>query len=186
MQDNGEFEGQYFAFMSDAMAIIIGASLGTSSVTTYLESATGIKEGGRTGLTSIIVAFYFFISFFFTPLLASIPAWAIGPPLILVGALMMKSVQEIEWDDMREAIPAFVTIILMPLTYSISYGLIGGIGTYIALHLWDWGTLGYKRVWEKSPQIDKDGLDEDGFELHQRGAIESEGQGDNILSIGGA
>ncbi|KAK9289610.1 hypothetical protein L1049_007767 [Liquidambar formosana] len=136
---NGDFEGQYFAFMSDAASIVVGSLLGTSPVTTFIESSTGIREGGRTGLTAITVAGYFFLAFFFTPLLASIPAWAVGPPLILVGVLMMRSVVEIEWDDMRQAIPAFVTMLLMPLTYSIAYGLIGGIGTYIVLHLWDWG-----------------------------------------------
>lgn len=136
---NGDFEGQYFAFMSDATAIVVGSLLGTSPVTAFIESSTGIREGGRTGLTAITVAGYFFLAFFFTPLLASIPAWAVGPPLILVGVLMMKSVVEIEWSDMRQAIPAFMTLILMPLTYSIAYGLIGGIGTYIVLHVWDWG-----------------------------------------------
>ncbi|KAJ6360422.1 hypothetical protein OIU76_016321 [Salix suchowensis] len=136
---NGDFEGQYFAFMSDATSIVVGSLLGTSPVTTFIESSTGIREGGRTGLTAITVAGYFFLAFFFTPLLASIPAWAVGPPLILVGVLMMKSVVEIEWNDMRQAIPAFMTLILMPLTYSIAYGLIGGIGTYIVLHVWDWG-----------------------------------------------
>lgn len=136
---NGDFEGQYFAFMSDAGAIVVGSLLGTSPVTAFIESSTGIREGGRTGLTALTVAGYFFLAFFITPLLASIPAWAVGPPLILVGVLMMKSVVEIEWNDMRQAIPAFVTLILMPLTYSIAYGLIGGIGTYIVLHLWDWG-----------------------------------------------
>ncbi|KAH7441842.1 hypothetical protein KP509_03G057600 [Ceratopteris richardii] len=141
MKPSGDFEGQYFAFMSDATAIIIGATLGTSPVTTFIESSTGIKEGGRTGLTAITVAFYFFLSFFFTPLLASIPPWAVGPPLILVGALMMKSVVEIKWEDMREAIPAFVTIILMPLTYSIAYGLIGGIGSFILVQIIDWFLL---------------------------------------------
>uniref|UniRef100_A0A0C9S858 TSA: Wollemia nobilis Ref_Wollemi_Transcript_12346_3084 transcribed RNA sequence n=1 Tax=Wollemia nobilis TaxID=56998 RepID=A0A0C9S858_9CONI len=139
----GDFEGQYFAFMSDAFAIVIGSLLGTSPVTTFIESSTGIREGGRTGLTALTVSFYFLLSFFFTPLLASIPAWAIGPPLILVGVLMMKAVTEINWEDMREAIPAFITMIVMPLTYSIAYGLIGGIGTYIVLHLWDWGGDAY-------------------------------------------
>lgn len=136
---NGDFEGQYFAFMSDASSIVAGSLLGTSPVTAFIESSTGIREGGRTGLTALTVAGYFMLAFFFTPLLASIPAWAVGPPLILVGVLMMKSVVEIEWDDMRQAIPAFMTLILMPLTYSIAYGLIGGIGTYVVLHLWDWG-----------------------------------------------
>ncbi|PPS05966.1 hypothetical protein GOBAR_AA14667 [Gossypium barbadense] len=136
--ENGDFEGQYFAFMSDAMSIIVGSLLGTSPVTAFIESSTGIREGGRTGLTALTVAGYFLLAFFFTPLLASIPAWAVGPPLILVGVLMMRAVVEIEWDDMRQAIPAFVTLILMPLSYSIAYGLIGGIGTYIVLHIGDW------------------------------------------------
>ncbi|XP_043723480.1 adenine/guanine permease AZG1 [Telopea speciosissima] len=139
VDSNGDFEGQYFAFISDATSIVVGSLLGTSPVTAFIESSTGIKEGGRTGLTALTVAGFFFLSFFFTPLLASIPAWAVGPPLILVGVLMMKSVVEIEWNDMREAIPAFVTMMLMPMTYSIAYGLVGGIGTYIVLHLWDWG-----------------------------------------------
>ncbi|KAK1270338.1 Adenine/guanine permease AZG1 [Acorus gramineus] len=143
---NGEFEGQYFAFMSDASAIVIGSLLGTSPVTAFIESSTGIREGGRTGLTAVTVSMYFFLAFFFTPLLASIPAWAVGPPLILVGLMMMRSVTEVDWDDMRDAVPAFITLILMPLTYSIAYGLIGGIGTYIVLHLWDWGEAGVRRV----------------------------------------
>ncbi|KAI3519691.1 hypothetical protein L1887_08906 [Cichorium endivia] len=137
--EDGDFEGQYFAFMSDASAIVVGSLLGTSPVTAYIESSTGIREGGRTGITALTVAGYFMLSFFFTPLLASIPAWAVGPPLILVGVLMMKSVVEIDWEDMRQAIPAFMTLILMPLTYSIAYGLIGGIGTYMVLNCWDWG-----------------------------------------------
>ncbi|KAE8735766.1 Adenine/guanine permease AZG1 [Hibiscus syriacus] len=136
--ENGDFEGQYFAFTSDAMSIIVGSLLGTSPVTAFIESSTGIREGGRTGLTALTVGGYFFLAFFFTPLLASIPAWAVGPPLILVGVLMMRAVVEIEWEDMRQAIPAFVTLILMPLSYSIAYGLIGGIGTYIVLHIGDW------------------------------------------------
>lgn len=83
--ENGDFEGQYFAFMSDASAIVVGSLLGTSPVTAFIESSTGIREGGRTGLTALTVAGYFFLAFFFTPLLASIPPWAVGPPLILVG-----------------------------------------------------------------------------------------------------
>ncbi|KAL8172333.1 hypothetical protein V2J09_024137 [Rumex salicifolius] len=134
----GDFEGQYFAFMSDAVSIVVGSLLGTSPVTVFIESSTGIREGGRTGITALTAAFHFFLALFLTPLLASIPAWAVGPPLILVGVLMMRSVADIKWGDMTEAIPAFVTLILMPLTYSIAYGLIGGIGTYVVLHAWDW------------------------------------------------
>ncbi|CAI0431319.1 unnamed protein product [Linum tenue] len=144
--ENGDFEGQYFAFMSDATSIVVGSLLGTSPVTAFIESSTGIREGGRTGITALTVGGYFFLAFFFTPLLASIPAWAVGPPLILVGVLMMRSVVEIEWDDMRQAIPAFVTLILMPLTYSIAYGLIGGIGTYVVLNALDWGEEGLAKL----------------------------------------
>ncbi|MFS7958303.1 putative xanthine/uracil/vitamin C permease [Helianthus anomalus] len=136
--EKGEFEGQYSAMMSDAAAITVGSLVGTSPVTVYIESSTGIREGGRTGLTALTVAGYFMLAFFFTPLLASIPAWAVGPALVVVGVLMMRSVVEIDWGDMREAVPAFVTLLLMPLTYSIAYGLIGGIGTFVVLNLWDW------------------------------------------------
>ncbi|KAL6002902.1 Adenine/guanine permease azg1 [Asimina triloba] len=139
VDENGDFEGQYPAFMSDAASIVVGSLLGTSPVTAFIESSTGIREGGRTGVTALTVAGYFFLAFFFTPLLASIPAWAVGPPLILVGVLMMRCVVEIDWNNMKEAIPAFVTMLLMPLTYSIAYGLIGGIGTSVVLNFWDWG-----------------------------------------------
>ncbi|MCO5580516.1 hypothetical protein L7F22_034384 [Adiantum nelumboides] len=138
VDENGDFEGQYFAFMTDAASIMVGATLGSSPVTVYGESSTGIKEGGRTGLTALTVSFYFFLSLFFTPLLASIPPWAIGPPLVVVGVLLMRPVMEIRWDDMGDAIPAFLTIILMPLTYSIAYGLLAGLGVYLILHVWDW------------------------------------------------
>lgn len=171
---NGDFEGQYFAFMSDASSIVVGSLLGTSPVTAFIESSTGIREGGRTGLTALTVAGYFFLAFFFTPLLASIPAWAVGPPLILVGVLMMKSVVEVEWNDMKQAIPAFMTLILMPLTYSIAYGLIGGIGTYIVLHLWDWGDefLVKLGVINKS---NGDGGGANGVHDHQDGSVKSPG-----------
>ncbi|GLJ36683.1 hypothetical protein SUGI_0738120 [Cryptomeria japonica] len=138
MDEKGEFEGQYFAFMSDGAAIVVGSALGSSPVAVFIESSTGIREGGRTGVTAIVVGFYFFLALFFTPLLAAIPPWAVGPPLVLVGVMMMKAVTDIQWDDMRQAVPAFVTMLLMPLTYSISYGLIAGIGTYLVLHAWDW------------------------------------------------
>ncbi|KAK1312184.1 Adenine/guanine permease AZG1 [Acorus calamus] len=138
--------GQYPAFMADASAIVIGSLFGTSPVTAFIESSTGIREGGRTGLTAVTVAMYFFLAFFFTPLLASIPAWAVGPALILVGLMMMRAVKEIDWDDMREAVPAFVTMVVMPMTYSIAYGLIGGIGTYVVLRIWDWGEAGVRRL----------------------------------------
>ncbi|GJM88283.1 hypothetical protein PR202_ga04328 [Eleusine coracana subsp. coracana] len=135
----GEFEGQYFAFMSDASAIVFGSLLGTSPVTAFIESSTGIREGGRTGVTALTAAAYFLAALFVTPLLASIPSWAVGPPLVLVGVMMMRAVAEVDWADMRQAVPAFLTLALMPLTYSIAYGLIGGIASYVLLHSWDAG-----------------------------------------------
>jgi len=120
----GDFEGSTKAFMVDAVSTSLGALMGTSPVTTYIESAPGIEEGGRTGVTAIVVSFYFLLSIFFAPLLASVPPWATGPALIIVGAMMMKGLVDIDWNNYGEAIPAFVTIALMPLTYSIAYGII--------------------------------------------------------------
>ncbi|NP_001146825.1 Adenine/guanine permease AZG1 [Zea mays] len=142
----GEFEGQYFAFMSDATAIVFGSLLGTSPVTAFIESSTGIREGGRTGLTALTAAIYFAAALFITPVLASIPSWAVGPPLVLVGVMMMRAVAEVDWDDMRQAVPAFLTLALMPLTYSIAYGLIGGIASYMLLHSWDWACQATRRL----------------------------------------
>jgi adenine/guanine/hypoxanthine permease len=146
VDEKGNFEGQYFAFMSDASAIVFGSLMGSSPVTAFIESSTGIREGGRTGLTALTVSGWFFLAYFFTPLLAAIPGWAVGPPMIVVGVFMMRSVLEVKWDDMKEALPAFLTLILMPLTYSIAYGLIGGIGAFVALNSLDWIWSGFKRI----------------------------------------
>ena len=137
MNEDGTFPGQTMAFTSDAVGTIVGACLGTSSVTTYIESGAGIEEGGRTGLTAVVVALLFFLSLIFAPILASIPPWATGPALILIGSLMVKTVKKINWDDMKIAIPSFITIILMPLTYSIAYGVIGGLGTHLCISFVD-------------------------------------------------
>ncbi|KAL3818595.1 hypothetical protein ACJIZ3_004500 [Penstemon smallii] len=131
------FEGEYLAYMVDAGATVVGSTLGVSPIATYIESTAGIREGGRTGLTAVIIGVYFGLSILFTPLLTSVPPWAIGPSLVMVGVLMMKVVKDIDWDNIKEAVPAFVTMILMPLTYSISNGIVGGIGVYIALGLFD-------------------------------------------------
>ncbi|KAI9024724.1 permease family-domain-containing protein [Hyaloraphidium curvatum] len=130
----GDFPGAEFAFLADAVAISIGAVLGTSPVTAFIESAAGIAEGGRTGLTAITVSFFFFIALFFAPIFASIPPWATGPALIVVGCLMAQGVSKINWRYYGDAIPAFATIALMPLTYSIGYGIIGGIFVYLVLN----------------------------------------------------
>ncbi|KAK9278084.1 hypothetical protein L1049_027642 [Liquidambar formosana] len=138
MNDQGAFEGEYLAYMVDAMSTIVGSVLGVSPIATYVESSAGIREGGRTGLTAVVVGVYFLLSLFFTPLLTSVPPWAIGPSLVMVGVMMMKVVKDIEWGNIRDAVPAFATMLLMPLTYSIANGIIGGIGLYIALGSYDY------------------------------------------------
>ncbi|GFZ03838.1 Xanthine/uracil permease family protein [Actinidia rufa] len=138
VDEKGVIEGEYSAYMIDAGTTVVGAAFGVSPIATYIESSAGIREGGRTGLTAVIVGVYFFLSLFFVPLLSSVPPWAIGPSLIMVGVMMMKVVKDIDWNNIREAVPAFVTMLLMPLTYSISNGIVGGIGLYIALGLYDY------------------------------------------------
>ena len=133
-----DFEGSSVAYMVDALGISIGALLGTPPVTAYIESGAGISEGGKTGLTAMVTGLCFFISIFFAPIFASIPPWATGCVLILVGSMMMKSVLEINWKYMGDAIPAFITIFLMPFTYSIANGLIGGVCTYILINTVVW------------------------------------------------
>ncbi|EEF51859.1 adenine/guanine permease AZG2 [Ricinus communis] len=138
VNDRGSFEGEYMAFMVDAGSTIVGSTLGVSPVATYIESSAGIREGGKTGLTAVVIGLYFSLSLFFTPLLTSVPPWAIGPSLVIVGVMMMKVVKDINWADIKEAVPAFMTILLMPLTYSIANGIIGGIGIYVALNMYDY------------------------------------------------
>jgi len=123
------------ALFADAAATVGGAMLGTSTVTTYIESSTGVSEGGRTGLTAVVIALLFIVAAFFSPIAGAIPAIATAPALIIVGMLMIKAVREIQWEDATEAIPAFVTIIAMPLTFSIANGLALGFIMYPALKL---------------------------------------------------
>lgn len=118
------------ALFSDAIATIAGSIFGTSTVVTYIESATGVSEGGRTGLTAVVVAALFMLAAFFSPIAGAIPPIATAPALIIVGALMISSVKAIDWDDITEAIPAFLTILAMPLTFSIANGLALGFIFY--------------------------------------------------------
>ena len=120
LDDAGEFPGQMWAFLADGVGILVGSLMGTTPLTVYIESAAGIEDGGRTGLTAIMVSFYFFVALFFSPVLASIPPYATGPALVLVGAILIGHVNRIEWDNIGEAIPALLTIILMPMTYSVA------------------------------------------------------------------
>jgi AGZA family xanthine/uracil permease-like MFS transporter len=118
------------ALFADAIATIVGSIFGTSTVVTYIESSTGVSEGGRTGLTAVVVAALFFLAAFFSPIAGAIPAIATAPALIIVGALMISAVTEIKWGDMTESIPAFLTMLAMPLTFSIANGLAFGFIFY--------------------------------------------------------
>lgn len=123
------------ALFADAVGTTAGAMLGTSTVTTFVESAAGVSEGGRTGLTALVVAGLFALSLIFAPVFLMIPAAALSPSLILVGLFMMSPVKELDLDDYTEAIPAFLTVVLMPLTYSIADGIIFGLLSYVLLKL---------------------------------------------------
>lgn len=123
----GDFEGSTPAFITDALCVSLGAVFGTSDVTAFVESGAGITEGGRTGLTAVTTGVCFFISLFFSPIFSAIPPWATGPALIFVGSLMTKSVTEINFNYIGDSIPAFLTLAMMPLTYNIAYGLLGGL-----------------------------------------------------------
>ena len=129
-----EIPGMEKMFMADSIATVAGACLGTSTTTTYVESASGVGEGGRTGLTAFATAVCFALALFFSPLFLSIPSAATAPALIIVGVMMMPSVARIHWEDYCKAIPAFLTIILMPLCYSISDGILIGVISYVLCH----------------------------------------------------
>jgi AGZA family xanthine/uracil permease-like MFS transporter len=131
----GNIEKGSKAFIADGIATTFGAVAGTSSTTTYIEAMAGIEDGGRTGLTALTVAVLFLLSMCFWPLAAGVPSVATAPAMILVGALMMTAAVGIPWDDMRQAIPAFLTMIAMPLTYSIANGISLGIIAYTSLHV---------------------------------------------------
>ncbi|GES40921.1 MULTISPECIES: NCS2 family permease [Rhizobium] len=121
------------ALLADSAAIVAGSLMGTSSTTAFVESASGVQAGGRTGLTAITIAALFIAALFFSPLAASVPAYATAPALLYVAGLMMRELTEIEWDDLTEAAPAAITALAMPFTYSIANGLAFGFITYVAV-----------------------------------------------------
>lgn len=121
-----------------AFGITIGSLFGLSPVTAFIESGAGISEGGKTGITAITSGICFFIAIFFAPIFASIPPWATGCTLVIVGSMMCKAAAAINWRYPGDAIPAFVTLAVMPFTYSIAYGLIGGIVTYAIINTTVW------------------------------------------------
>ena len=135
VDENGRIPNLKQAFMADAIATTAGAMLGTSTTTTYVESAAGVAQGGRTGLTAFSIACCFAIALFFSPLFLSVPGAATAPVLILVGMLMMEPVRNIDFDDATEAIPAFITLAMMPLAYSISAGIMLGMISYVIINI---------------------------------------------------
>ncbi len=135
LDENGKLPRIKGALMADSIATAAGAILGTSTTTTFVESASGVTEGGRTGLTAIVTGLLFLLSVIFSPLFLTIPSFATAPALIIVGFYMIASVAKIDWNNALEAIPAFLCIIAMPLMYSISEGIAIGVISWTILHL---------------------------------------------------
>lgn len=123
------------ALLADAVGTSIGAALGTSTTTTFVESASGVSEGGRTGLTALVSAGLFLISLFLSPIFLAIPSFATAPALVIVGYLMLTSVTKVDLEDLTEAVPCFITIIAMPFMYSISEGIAMGVISYVVINL---------------------------------------------------
>jgi len=134
VDENGKIDKIGRILMADAVATTVGSCLGASTTTTYIESAAGVGEGGRSGLTALVIACCFALALFLSPLFLAIPAAATGPALVIVGVMMCSSITKIDWNDYSEAIPAFITMLLMPLCYSISEGIMIGVIVYVILN----------------------------------------------------
>jgi AGZA family xanthine/uracil permease-like MFS transporter len=135
MDAAGRIPGLNRILMTDAVATIVGSIAGTSTVTSYVESAAGVQAGGRTGLTAIVTGLLFLITMFVAPYAQIVPLAATAPALIIVGGLMLLPLTEVEWEDPFAAIPAFLTVAMIPLTFSIANGLAFGITAHAALKL---------------------------------------------------
>ena len=135
VDENDELQNSDEAFMSDAAATIVGALVGTSTTTTYIESAAGVEEGGKTGLTAVTVGVLMLSGLFLSGLFQAIPQFAMATALVVVGALMMKQVADIDWGNSEIAVPAFLTMVLMPFTFSIADGIAWGIISYVAIQI---------------------------------------------------
>ena len=134
VDEKGNIQDAEKVFLADSIGTIAGACFGTSTTTTYVESSSGVGAGGRTGLTAFAVALLFALALFFSPIFLGIPSAATAPALIIVGVMMMTPIVQIDWTDFREAIPAFLTVILMPVAYSISDGILIGVISYVVLN----------------------------------------------------
>ena len=134
VDEKGNVEGIDKMFMADSIATVAGACFGTSTTTTYVESASGVGAGGRTGLTAFTVAICFALALFLSPLFLAIPSAATAPALVIVGVMMMTPIDKIDWEDFSESIPAFICVLLMPVAYSISDGILIGVISYVVLN----------------------------------------------------
>lgn len=143
VDEKGNIPGINKTLMADAVATVAGACLGTSTTTTYVESASGIAQGGRTGLTAFSAAMCFVIALFFSPLFLAIPSAATAPVLVIVGVFMMSPIKDIDFENYSEAIPAFITLISMPLCYSISDGIMLGMISYVLINML---SLNFKKI----------------------------------------
>jgi len=130
---NGEVEGIDRALLADSTATAVGALMGTSNTTSYIESGAGIKEGGRTGLTAVTVAVLFLACLIFAPLAQSIPAFATAPALVFIATYFLRNLKDVDWEDVSEYAPAVLAAIIMPLTYSIAYGIALGFIAYVVI-----------------------------------------------------
>ncbi|MBR7026206.1 MAG: NCS2 family permease [Bacteroidales bacterium] len=134
VDEKGNVEGIDKMFMADSIATVAGACFGTSTTTTYVESASGVGAGGRTGLTAFTAAICFALALFLSPLFLAIPSAATAPALVIVGVMMMTPIVKIDWEDFSESIPAFICVLLMPVAYSISDGILIGVISYVVLN----------------------------------------------------
>ena len=135
LDENGRLPGIKGALLADAIGTTVGAICGTSTISTFVESASGIAEGGRTGLTAMVTGILFVLALFLSPIFLAIPSFATAPALIIVGFMMMQQVTKIDFNDLTEAIPAFIAIIAMPFMYSVSEGIAMGVISYVVLNL---------------------------------------------------
>ena len=135
LDKNGQLPRIRGALLADAVGTSVGAVLGTSTTTTFVESSAGVSVGGRTGLTSLVTALLFLVSLFLSPIFLAIPSFATAPALVIVGFMMLTSIVKIDFSDYTEAIPCFIAIIAMPFMYSISEGIAMGVISYVAINL---------------------------------------------------
>jgi AGZA family xanthine/uracil permease-like MFS transporter len=133
IDEKGKIKGLDLLLQIDAAASMLGAALGTSTITSYIESAAGIEEGGRTGLTSVVTGVLFLLALLFVPIVGIVPAYATGPALVMVGLFMMKEIKRIDFGNLEEAFPAFIILVMIALSYSISTGLAFGFISFVVI-----------------------------------------------------